>query len=470
MVNSRTIFSDLFSGIVLFFIGLPLALGIAFASGAPVYSGVISSLIGGTIVLFLSNNNKIVTGPAAGLSTIVYVAITKFDSFDSFLLVVLIAGLIQIFFGILKFGDFIRTIPEVITKGLLVAVGIILILKQLPHLLGNSPEGPSINKGSVIISFLLLILFLTLNKLLNDSKLGIILFCCICVGLIFTAFSNSSFNFFSIPLSQRLDILIQGEFKIFFLWNAKFSSIDFYIIGINAFTLAMVSSIESLLCFKAMEFLEKGESNNVNPNRELMALGVGNLFCGLLGGLPLSAVVVRSALNYYNGVKTKLSTLTHVVLLIISMVFLKYYLNYIPLCIPAFVLICLGYKMSNPQTFLSLYKKQNYRELLLFIITIISIVLSDLLTGIALSLAVFTGGIIYDIFISSEISLPQIVSKSKIILSQQKKSLIVIGSGLLTYIVSESKFFEYDRNFINNLNVYAVVLAIAVFYFWEKQN
>lgn len=469
MERPKIVLSDINSGIVLLFVSLPVSIGIAHASGAPVYSSLVSTIIGGTVVLLLSKQFKIVSGPAAGLITIVYSAIGNFDSFGSFLLAVILAGIIQIVLGLLKAGIVFKQIPESISKGILVALGLLIFISQIPHLIGRINNASPFNNGAILIVISLIIIYYLINQLISSLKLSIVFLVCIILGLILTAVFTSSFLFLNIPESIRLT-LPKESFTIQPIWNFKILNIDFPALCINGMVIAIIASIESLICIKAIKSLENIDKSDYKPDRELIAQGVGNILCGTLGGLPLAATMTRSAVNHYSGSKTKFAIIIHVALLVISVIFFKPYLCFIPLCIPAFILICIGYKLANPKVFRSLYSKKNYREFLLFFITVLSIVFSDLIKGFTLSVSLFMLGIFYDYLRLRDIKISSFTKIAKSVLSQQKKSLIVIGSGLVTFIISASKFFKYERNLINNLNIYAVILAIMIFYFWEKSD
>ncbi len=341
-MNNHSIFSnvrgDLASGLVVFLVALPLCLGIALASGAPLFSGIVSGVIGGIVVGFLSNSALSVTGPAAGLTAIVLSAITDLGGFDIFLVAVILAGLIQIGLGFLKAGSFSNYFPTSVIEGMLAAIGIIIILKQIPHAFGHDVDNEGdfffieksgnttfdtliesinyIHTGALIIALLSLAILITWDKVLALKKIKVI------PGALVVVILSVLLNEFFIQTGSSLAIITQNHLvnlptfteisNGFALPN--FAALTNEKVWIVALTIAIVASIETLLCIEATDKLDPYK-RFTDTNRELKAQGIGNLLSGLLGGLPMTSVVVRSTANITSGGKTKFSTIFHGVLL-----------------------------------------------------------------------------------------------------------------------------------------------------------
>jgi len=405
---------DFPASIVVFLVAVPLCLGIALASGAPsLFSGIISGIVGGTVVALLSGSQLGVSGPAAGLAVIVLTAINELGSFEIFLLAVLIAGLIQIGLGIAKAGVIGYYFPSSVIKGMLSGIGVIIFLKQIPHALGYDadPEGDFeffqrdgettftelskmfdfISPGATlvaVVSLAILILWeqgfmkkLPITRLIQGPLVvvtGGILFNLAFAGDSFLGISNE--HTVNIPVAESFGgFVAQFTFPDFSQWNNP----QVYII---AFTIAIVASLETLLCVEAADKLDP--QKRITPtNRELIAQGVGNMISGLIGGLPVTQVIVRSSANVQSGAKTKASAFFHGILLLITAIAIPSILNLIPLASLAAILLVVGYKLASPTVMKAVYK-QGMGQFVPFLVTLLGIVFTDLLVGISLGMAV----------------------------------------------------------------------------------
>ncbi len=405
--------SDLPASVVVFFVALPLCLGIALASGAPLFSGVIAGIIGGVVVGALSGSKIGVSGPAAGLAAIVLTAIGTLGGFENFLVAVVLGGVIQVVFGILKAGVIGYYFPSSVIKGMLTGIGIIIILKQIPHFFGYDPdpEGDwaffqvdgentfseilntvnNISPGATLVAVIGLSILLLWDKVL--SKKGKIFqlvqgpLVAVAVGIIFfiltqnsEALAISSEHLVKVPVPEDAASFL-GQFSF-----PNFSAIANPAVWVTAFTIALVASLETLLCVEATDKLDP-EKNVTPTNKELLAQGAGNILSGLVGGLPITQVIVRSSANIQSGGKSKLSTILHGFLLLISVILIPTLLNMIPLSVLAAILFIVGYKLAKPALFATMYKL-GWKQFVPFIVTVLGIVFTDLLVGISLGLAV----------------------------------------------------------------------------------
>lgn len=399
---------DLPASIVVFLVALPLCLGVALASGAPLLSGIIAGIIGGVVVGFLSESHASVSGPAAGLTAVVLAAITKLGSFELFLLSVVLAGIIQLIAGVLKAGFIANFIPSNVIKGLLAAIGIILILKQIPHAVGfdkdnvsdlsfNQPDGENtfsellyladyFSWGAIIISVISIVTMLIwdqtpLKKIsFFPASLMVVL---LGVGLnslfgkLFPSFEISSEHLVNIPTFEGFGSMITLP---------NFTEIANVKVWTVAITIAVVASIETLLNLEAVENIDP-QKRQASPNRELIAQGAGNILTGLIGGIPITSVIVRSSVNLNAGAKTKLSSILHGIFLLASVVFLSSVLNLIPLASLASILLLTGYKLAKVSLFKDMYKN-GLNQFIPFISTILAIIFTDLLIGVLIGLAI----------------------------------------------------------------------------------
>ncbi|NJX16118.1 SulP family inorganic anion transporter [Tamlana crocina] len=409
----KTIKSDLPASIVVFFVALPLCLGIALASGAPLFSGLIAGIIGGIVVGALSGSNIGVSGPAAGLAAIVLTAIGTLGGYQNFLVAVVLGGIIQLLFGVLKAGVIGYYFPSSVIKGMLTGIGIIIILKQIPHFFGYDaePEGAdsfieasgentfssllsitdNIIWGSFLIGALGLAILILWDRVLSKkSKIFQLIqgpLVAVILGIIFYVFTQDH-ETLSIAQSHLVSVPVPEDASSFL---AQFSFPNFGVITnpdvwVVAFTIALVASLETLLCVEATDKLDPHK--NVTPtNRELLAQGTGNILSGLIGGLPITQVIVRSSANIQSGGQSKLSAIIHGFFLLISVILIPRLLNMIPLSVLAAILLVVGYKLAKPSLFKVMYNL-GWKQWVPFIVTVLGIVFIDLLYGIGLGLMV----------------------------------------------------------------------------------
>jgi MFS superfamily sulfate permease-like transporter len=404
--------SDLPSGLVVFLVALPLCLGIALASGAPLFAGLISGIIGGILVGAISNSRIGVSGPAAGLTVIVLTAIET-HGFPVFLAAVVLGGFMQLLFGILRGGIIGYYFPTAVIKGMLAAIGLILILKQIPHAVGydKDPEGDmefiqadhentftellvsweNYAPGAIIITIVSLAILLLWDKKIKTRFSLAKLLPGALVAVVMGAALNHLFGLFIPPFALSSEHLVNVPILLNSEMSALFTFPDFSLLGqsgvwITAFTLAVVASLETLLCVEATDKLDP-EKHTTSMNRELIAQGTGNVFAGLIGGLPVTQVIVRSTANMDAGAKTKMSAIYHGVLLALSVVLIPFLLNQIPLATLAAILLLVGYKLADIALFKRMYKLGIY-QFIPFIVTVSAILFTDLLIGIIIGLGV----------------------------------------------------------------------------------
>lgn len=410
---------DLTAGLVVFLVALPLCLGVALASQAPLASGLLAGIIGGLVVGALSGSSSSVSGPAAGLTAVVAAEIAALGSFEKFLTALAIAGVMQLLIGLFRLGSIAAFFPSSVIKGLLAAIGLILILKQVPHLIGHDkdPEGEmsfiqpdhentfselvkafsDIHQGAAIIGVSLLVLLFAWDKIKTLKKSPIpaplvVVLAGVAGAWLFSSWSDNpnwevgTYHRVAVPIAQQLSELTK------FLAFPEWSSITDSKVWFAATTIAIVASLETLLNLEAVDKLDPLRRNSP-PNRELMAQGVGNLVAGLLGGIPVTSVIVRSSVNINAGARTKLSTLFHGFLLLVAVVTIPQALNLIPLAALAAILLHTGVKLCSP----GLFKKQwddGLSQFIPFVVTVTAIVLTDLLIGVSIGLVVAIGFIL----------------------------------------------------------------------------
>ncbi|UYW02145.1 SulP family inorganic anion transporter [Flavobacterium agricola] len=397
--------SDFASGLVVFLVALPLCLGIAMASGAPLFSGIISGVVGGIVVGFLSNSNVSVTGPAAGLTAIVLTAIAQFNNaFQVFLLAVLLAGIIQMVLGFLKAGSISNYFPNNVIEGMLAGIGLMILLQQLPLAFGytekigltNLLSGiadllASIHYGALCITLVSLAILIAWDKFSFLKKLKLVpgALVAVVVGILINQLFISLNSSLAITNNQQLVSLpIISSFNDFgnLFIIPDFSAITNPAVWVVAFTIAIVASIESLLCIEASDRLDP-QKRVTNTNVELKAQGIGNMVSSLLGGLPMTSVVVRSSANINAGAKTKMSAVIHGFLLLICALSIPFLLNKIPLATLAAVLIMVGYKLAKPAIIVHFWQKGKY-QFAPFIATLAAVVFLDLLKAVALGMVI----------------------------------------------------------------------------------
>lgn len=397
---------DLAAGLSVFLVALPLCLGIALASGAPLYAGLFSGIIGGIVVAAVSSSPLAVSGPAAGLTTLVASSIISFGDYRVFLLTVIIAGVFQIGLGVFKLGGIANYFPSSVIKGMLAAIGVLLISKQIPlalgynqpdfwrsgfleifsdvHLLGNLKEfSQHITLGSIIIALLSLsILILFQQPFAAKLKIIPAPLVVVLAGIGLHLLYDTAFPSLALKPSQ----LVQIPNDIF----ASISLPDFSALFSNGaiwkggIIIGLVATLETLLCIEAIDKLDR--HNRITPvNRELIAQGIGNVACGMVGAIPLTAVVVRGAANIDAGAKTKLSAITHGVFLFLAVVLIPFALNLIPYASLAAILLVTGYNLCKPKLFRNMWSL-GLKQFLPFILTITSILVTDLLIGVSIGL------------------------------------------------------------------------------------
>ena len=408
------------AGLVVFLVALPLCLGIALASGAPLFSGIIAGIIGGLIVALLSGSSVSVSGPAAGLAVIVATAIQSLGSFQAFLLAVLLAGVLQLGFGLLRAGRLANYVPNAVIKGMLAAIGVVIILKQIPHALGRdtgyegdfdffrSADGTSTtlsdvtdaivsaNGEAIVITLVSLAILLAWETPWVKARKSLAVvpgaLIVVAVGILlnelFRTFSPDFFlraedgHLVTLPAGGPTELLAQLSGPDWSRWTDR----RIYSTGL---TLAIVASIESLLSLEASDKLDP-QRRISDPDRELLAQGVGNIASGLLGGLPVTAVIVRSSANVYAGARSRWSAFIHGVLLLVCVVAIPGLLNRIPLASLAAVLLMVGYKLTKPAVYRDSWKA-GLDQFIPFIVTVLAIIFTDLLIGVLV-------GIVFGVF------------------------------------------------------------------------
>jgi len=402
---------DLTAGVVVVLVAIPLCLGIALASNAPLFSGLLAGIIGGILVGLLSGSHTSVSGPAAGLAAVVAAQITALGSFQTFLLAVAIAGVIQIALGIARGGFIAAFFPSSVVKGLLAAIGVLLILKQVPHVLGHDsdPEGDmafiqpdsentftefwallgDFHQGAALIGLLSIavLVFWDKCKPLKRSVLPAPLVV-VLLGVGFSLLFRRLGGPWSIESSHLVQVPVADSLAGFltFLQVPDFSQWANPKVHLAGVTIAAVASLETLLNLQAADKLDPQQRTSP-PSRELMAQGVGNLVAGLIGGLPITSVVVRSSVNVNAGGKTKLAAIVHGLLLLVSVMLLPMWLNLIPLSCLAAILLVTGIKLASPALVKQMWNQGRY-QFAPFALTVVAIVLTDILIGILIGLTI----------------------------------------------------------------------------------
>ncbi len=399
---------DLPAGLSVFFVALPLCLGIALASGAPIYAGLLSGIIGGCLVTLISGSHLSVSGPAAGLTTVVAASISSLGDYKIFLLAVIVAGFFQLVLGLLKFGAIANYFPSSVIKGMLAAIGVLLISKQIPlalgydqpdfwtsgflnlfkseHFFGNIENfNYHITRGAVIITTISISLLVFLQypaarriKVMPAPLLIVVLG--IVTNLIFThyasGYSLKPTQLVSIPLNLFSNISFPDLTKIF-------SNLEIWKDGL---IIGLLATMETLLCIEAIDKLD--HRNRITPvNRELVAQGIGNMTCGMLGAIPMTAVVVRGSANVDAGARSKLSSITHGIFLLLSVLLVPFIINKIPYSSLASILLITGYNLTPPKLYRNMWSL-GLKQFLPFLITIIIILLTDLIIGVSIGLLI----------------------------------------------------------------------------------
>lgn len=414
MANQSSYFkTDIQAGVVVFLVALPLCLGIALASGAPLFAGIIAGVIGGIVVGILSKSQLSVSGPAAGLTAIILAAIGTLGSYQTFLVAVVLAGVIQIVLGLVKAGSISNYFPSNVIEGMLTAIGVIIILKQLPHAIGYDVDNEgdfffiekntghntfsalidAINYshlGAIIVTLVSLTILIAFNQVGFLKKLKAVpgALVVVIMGVLINEFFKASGSNLAIEQSHLVSLPVPKSFNDFVgqFSLPNFADIKRPDVWITALTIAVVASIETLLCIEATDKLDPLK-RFTNSNAELLAQGTGNILSGMLGGLPMTSVIVRTSANINSGGLTKTATITHGILLLVAVISIPTILNKIPLACLAAVLLMIGYKLASPTVFKHMWKSGKY-QFIPFIVTVVAVVFTDLLEGVAIGLVV----------------------------------------------------------------------------------
>lgn len=414
-MNKKSSFlkTDIQAGVVVFLVALPLCLGIALASGAPLFAGIISGVIGGIVVGLLSNSQLSVSGPAAGLTAIVLAAISTLGQYETFLMAVVLAGVLQMLLGFAKAGTISNYFPSNVIEGMLTAIGIIIILKQLPHAIGYDVDNEgdfffiekgtghntfsaiidAINyshPGAILITLISLGILIAFNKVAFLKNLKVVPGALVAVvtGILINELFKATGSNLAIAQEHLVNLPVPKSFDDFI---GQFSSPNFSAamdpkVWVVAITIAVVASIETLLCIEAADKLDPLK-RYTNTNTELFAQGAGNILSGLIGGLPMTSVIVRTSANINSGGRTKMATVAHGTLLLVAVLSIPVVLNKIPLACLAAILLMIGYKLASPTVFKHMWQNGKY-QVVPFIVTVMAVVFTDLLKGVAIGLVV----------------------------------------------------------------------------------
>ena len=398
--------NDLPAGLSVFLVALPLCLGIALASGAPLYAGLLSGIIGGLVVALISGAQLAVSGPAAGLTTLVAASIISLGDYKIFLLAVIVAGLFQLILGLLKLGDIANYFPSSVIKGMLAAIGIILISKQIPLSIGyDKPDfwtsgflnlftsknffgninsfNHQITRGAILITVIsLVVIILFQQPFAKKLKIVPVPLLVVVIGIVTNIVFTNLASGFSLKQTQLVNIPSNIFASITFPDFSKlFSTVEIWKDGL---IIGILATLETLLCIEAIDKLDR--RNRITPvNRELVAQGIGNMVCGLLGAIPMTAVVVRGAANVDAGGRTKLSAFTHGLFLLLAVLLVPFLLNKIPYASLAAILLTTGYNLTKPKLFRNMWSL-GWKQFLPFVFTILVILFTDLLIGVCIGL------------------------------------------------------------------------------------
>ncbi|MDP2903444.1 MAG: SulP family inorganic anion transporter [Methylovulum sp.] len=470
---------DLPAGLVVFLVALPLCLGIALASGAPLFSGLIAGLVGGLVVSWLSGSQLAVSGPAAGLTVIVFNAIETLGSFQGLLVACILGGMIQLALGYLRAGIIGAFFPVAVIKGMLAAIGLILIIKQIPHATGyHAGYGGDecymretaassfleaceafnvVSPSSLLISVigLLILIVWEMSWVKKQSVLKLIPGPLLAVvwGVGYNLVTSQFAPEWAVKAEHKVSLPVTGNPFDFFdnFIYPDFSYLANPQVYVIAATLAIIASLETLLSLEATDKLDP--LKRLAPtNRELKAQGIGNIISGLLGGLPITAVIVRSSANINAGAKTRVSCFIHGLFLLLSVMFFAPFLNTIPLPCLSAILLHTGYKLAKPALFKEYYQK-GMSQLLPFVITIIAILLTDLLIGMAIGMGIglffvikanyhaaitlVQDGSHYTLLLNKDVSFLNKALLRKFILHIQDNSTVTVDA-------SKAKFIDHD--------------------------
>lgn len=408
---------DLSAGLVVFLVALPLCLGVALASGAPPFAGILAGILGGVLVGALSGSHTSVSGCSPALAATVVGLISKLGAFDVFLLALLLAGVVQVILGVCRTGYLAAFFPSSVIKGLLAAVGVLLVLKQIPHVMGHDPdpdgemsfEQPDhentftelwsslfdIQHGAVLVGLLSILLMVVWDrtKALKNSgvpaPLAVVL-----LGVVMNLLLKQAGGSWAIGASHLVQVPVAQNLGTFlgFLQPPNFSALANPAVYGAAFTIAIVATLETLLNLEAVDKIDPQQRHSP-PNRELIAQGVGNIASGLVGGLPITSVIVRSSVNINAGAKTRLSAVVHGVLLLGCVLLIPGVMNQIPLASLGAILLMTGLKLASPALLKQMWE-EGWTRFLPFAITVVAIVFTDLLMGIIIGLMVSIGFIL----------------------------------------------------------------------------
>lgn len=409
---------DLPAGLSVFLVALPLCLGIALASGAPLYSGLLSGIVGGIVVSLISGSQLAVSGPAAGLSTVVAGYILSFGDYRLFLPAIVVAGLMQVILGVFRFGAIANYFPSSVIKGMLAAIGIILISKQIPLAIGyDQPDfwtsgfvnlfgeknfygsiknfNLHITRGAIVISIIsLLVLILHQQPFARKFKIVPAPLLVVLIGIVTNLLFTRATSGFSLHPTQLVaipkDVFSQITFPDF---TGLFHNPEIWKAGA---VMGVLATLESLLCIEAIDKLDA--HNRITPvNRELIAQGIGNMACGMLGAIPVTAVVVRGAANVDAGARTKLSSFTHGAFLLLAVMLIPSLLSMIPYASLAAILMITGFNLTKPKLYRNMWSL-GWKQFVPFMLTIIVILSTDLLIGVSIGLLISTYYIIQNNF------------------------------------------------------------------------
>ncbi len=458
---------DFSAGFSVFLVALPLCLGIALASGAPLFSGLVAGVIGGMIVSLLSGSEIAISGPAAGLVMIVFDATHGIGDYSQFLLAVVLAGGLQWFLGWLKAGRLSGFVPSSVINGMLVAIGIVIMLKQIPHALGWDADYEGEfeffqndhrntfteliqavlhpNWGAVVISGLCLVLIFWWdkqaekgNKVFNTIPTALVVVLMgVVINQVFREWVPSLYLGESNDHMVRMPLLRTWEdvrSELHFPSLTGFTNPKVYI---TAVALAIVASLESLFGLEAADKLDK-QRRISSPNQELKAQGVGNILSGILGGLPITVVVVRTSLNVYSDSQTRLSAFIQGALLLLAIVLFPELLNHIPLASLAALLLLVGYKLAKVEVFRKMYL-EGQDQFIPFLVTVVAIILTDLLVGMIVGLIV---GIVYVMYTNNQ-SAMSVVRDKETVLIWFRKDISFLNKARLKEVLASLQAGDY---------------------------
>jgi len=457
--------SDLPASIVVFFVAVPLCLGIALASGAPLFAGIIAGIVGGIVVGVASGSPLGVSGPAAGLAVIVLTSIATLGSWPTFLLAVVIAGILQLIMGFAKAGFIAYFFPSSVIKGMLTGIGLLIILKQIPHALGydKDAEGDdaffqsggentfsaitsafnAITPGAVLIAVISLAILILWDKVLTKKHKIFQLIqgpiVVVILGIAMNYMYQKGILNFSLAADQVVQLPVATSLSEFFTQFTfpDFTQITNFEVWKIAIVLAIVASLETLLCVEATDKMDPYK--RITPtNRELKAQGLGNVVSGLIGGLPITQVIVRSSANINFGGKTKMSAILHGVFLLISAITIAGLMNMIPLASLAAILLMVGYKLAKPELFKQMYK-QGWEQFIPFVATVVAILLTDLLKGITI-------GLVFGIFYTLRHSYRNSHHLKKVVTTEE-------GNEVYQLVLAQEVSFFNKASVLNALNV-----------------